>query len=238
MTGSYRVTTAGAVIEDLRVTNGSLIIDAPNVTVRRVEVIGGGIDNWPGSTCRNGLLIENSTVRRGAAPTTDAGTAAVGQGGYTARNVLIDGLAEGFRVGGKSGGCGPVVIENSYARVVSPDVCGDWHGDGIQGYDGAKLTVRNSVLVLEERGGCGGTAPFFYPDQGNTSVEVDGLIVQGGGASFRLETPGTVHNLKVVDKSWFYSPTSVNCSALSSWDAQIVTLDAAGQPVRVRDLGC
>ncbi len=65
VTGNYTISTAGAVVEDLRITNGSLIVNAPNVTVRRVEVIGGGIDNWPGSTCNNGLLVENSTVRRG-----------------------------------------------------------------------------------------------------------------------------------------------------------------------------
>ncbi len=184
ITGNYTVDRAGAVVEDLRITNGSLIVNAPNVTLRRVEVRGGSIDNGVGSSCGNGLLIENSTVMRAPGQVTREDDLAIGTGGYTARNVKIDGLPEGFRVGGKSMGCGQVVIENSWARVVSPDVCGDWHGDGLQGYDGARVTIRNSYLELVERDDCGGTAPFFYPaDQGNTSVDIDGLIVKGGGAS-------------------------------------------------------
>ena len=42
--------------------------------------------------------------------------------------------------------------------------------------------MRNSVLVMVTKDGCGGTAPFFYPaGQGNTSVDIDGLVVKGGG---------------------------------------------------------
>ncbi len=240
ITGNYTVSTAGAVVEDLRITNGSLIVNAANVTLRRVEVIGGGIDNGAGSSCRNGLVIENSTVVRGTQQTTSADEPAIGTGGYTARSVKIDGVSEGFRVGGRASmGCGAVVIENSWVRVTSPDVCGDWHGDGLQGYDGAAVSVSNTYIELNERNGCGGTAPFFYPaGQGNTSVAINGLIVNGGGAAFRLGTPGAVQNLKIVDGSWFYTPTVVECPALTAWSAQIVTLDPGGQPVRVRDLAC
>lgn len=113
-----------------------------------------------------------------------------------------------------------------------------WHRDSLQGYNGAALTVRNSVMILEERGGCGGTAPFFYPDQGNTSVDINGPIVQGGGASFRLHTRGVVRNLKVVDGSWYYDPLDVTCSLLSAWSASVVTLDGNGQPVERRALSC
>ena len=96
-------------------------------------------------------------------------------------------------------GCGPVKIVNTFVRVVPPDVCNDWHGDGIQGYDGPALTVRNVTLILVETGGCGGTAPFFYPhSQGNTRADIDRLLVVGGGYAFRLGTPGTVSGLKIV----------------------------------------
>jgi hypothetical protein len=152
--------------------------------------------------------------------------------------VLIDGPSEGFRVGGRSGGCGPVTIANSYAHIVSPDSCTDWHGDGVQGYDGAALTLRRSVLVLDERRGCGGTAPFFYPhDQGNTSADISGLVVQGGGYPFRLTTPGSVQGLHIVD-GWGYGPMEVRCSLISSWSADIVTLDVAGQPLALRSQPC
>ncbi len=236
MNGSYTVSTAGAVVENLRI-NGDLIINAANVTVRRVEVVGGTIDNFRGPSCKNGLVIKDTTVRAGSS-TNDDGTPAIGAGGYTADNVLIDGAAEGFRVGGKGSGCGPVVIANSYAYVKSPSVCNDWHGDSLQGYGGPALTVRSSVLVLDEQNGCGGTAPFFYPEgQGNTSVDINGLIVQGGGYSFRLGTPGSVQNLHIVD-DWYYGPIEVKCSLLSAWSARVVTLDSAGQPITVRNQSC
>lgn len=229
VSGDYRITTAGTVVSDLRV-NGRIIVDAPNVTIRRVEVIGGGIANFTGSSCRNGLVVEDTTIRRGTGPTTDKQVEALGTGGYTARRVKIDGMPEGFRVSGKRS-CGPVTIVDSYARVVRPDVCGDWHGDGIQGYDGNALTVRNTSLELIENG-CGGTAAFFYPaGQGNTSVDIDGLRVTGGGYTFRLGMPGTVRNLAIVQGAG-YGPIDVKCSVLTAWDARIIT--AANATVRTQ----
>lgn len=239
VTGDVTVSTAGAVIEDLRITNGDLLVRAPNVTVRRVEILGGNIHN-EGRACFNGLVIEDTSIGRGPGQTTrDTDESAIMVGGYTARNVKITGVPEGFRVGGDSVGCGPVVIEDSYADIVRPDVCGDWHGDGLQGYDGGALTVRNTVLNLHITGGCGATSPFFYPSgQGNTSAVIDGLVVYGGGYPFRLGTPGTVRNLHIIDDSWAYGPISVACAQVSSWEASISTLGPTGQPVPIRALSC
>ena len=222
------VTQPGAVVQDILFTGGDLIIDADNVTVRRVKLQGGRISNTQGG-CANGLVVEDSTLepppgqtRSGANDTEGA----VGVGGYTARRVKIWNRAEGFRVGGNTSGCGPVQIENSFARVTSPSGCGDWHGDGLQGYTGPPLTVHNVTIDFVEDL-CGGTAPFFVPSgQGNTSAEVNGLLVKGGGASFRLGVPGSVRGLKIVDGSWYYSAVDVKCSALSFWEAQRVTIDA------------
>jgi hypothetical protein len=240
-TTDLRVTTAGAIVEDIRLVNADLIIDAANVTVRRVEIQGGQINNVPASTCRNGLVVEDSSIIRAPGQqTTDSTPPAIDTGGYTARRVKIDGLPEGFRVGGKSSyGCAAVTIEDSFARVRYPDSCQDWHGDGIQGYDGPAVTVRNTTIDFVESGSCGGTAPFFYPSaQGNTSVDIDGLIVQGGGFAFRLGMPGTVKNLKIVDGSWFYGPIDVRCSLVTTWSADIVTVNAAYQPTTVRAQPC
>ena len=231
-----RVTSPGQVVEDVRV-KGDLTVAAKNVTLRRVEVLG-RISNEQGGTCQSGLRIEDSTVRRGTAPTSGDWPAVL-VGSYSADNVLIDGMPEGFRVGGKSLGCGAVTITNSYANVVAPDQCGDWHGDGLQGYDAPALTLRDTVLVLNERAGCYGTVAFFYPsNQGNTSVDIDGLVVEGGGFPFTLGMPGPVQNLHVVDKSWGYGPIKVDCSRSGTWDASISTLGADGQPTPVRDLPC
>ena len=236
-TGTYTISTPGAVVEDLRVTNGTINVTAKNVTLRRVQAVGSVIVNFASATCATGLVIEDSEIVRGSAPTTDEAWPAVTSGGYTARNVLIDGVPEGFRAQGKSA-CGGVAIHDSYVRVVSPDVCTDWHGDGIQGYGGGALTVRKTVIDFVDTNNCGGTAPFFYPDQDNTSVDIDGLIVSGGGYPFRLGTPGTVRNLYVVDRSWVFGPLDVRCSLVSQWQAATATLNSAGQPVVVRNLPC
>ena len=223
------VSVAGTIVEDIRFTNGAdIIVNAANVTIRRVELQGGVINNWPGSTCRNGLVVEDtSLIPRPGTTFTDSSSGAIGPGGYTARRVEIINYTEGFRAGGKSGGCGPVTIIDSYVGIVPPQPCGDWHGDGIQGYDGPALTVRN-VNILFDESGCGGTAPFFYPaNQGNTSVDIDRLRVDGGGYAFRNGMPGKVLNLEIVDGSWGYGPIDVKCSVITQWSANIVTVSGA-----------
>jgi hypothetical protein len=237
-----RVTQSGAVIQDIRFNGGNLIVDAPNVTVRRVEFLCGRINNVPGSVCRNGLVIEDTSFGFPAGPVTTRATdpPAIQHGGYTARRVKINGYPEGFRVGGKGAfACGPVTIEDSFARIVAPSpTCGDWHGDGIQGYDGPALTARNNTLELVERSGCGGTAPFFYPrNQGNTSITVDRLLVMGGGYSFRNGMPGTVRGLRIMERAGWYGPIDVRCSVMSVWEAQIVRVSGY-VPTFVRTAPC
>jgi hypothetical protein len=234
-TKTLRISVNGAVLEDVRLVNSDLVIDANDVTVRRVEILGGHIFNDTRGQCHNGLVLEDvSLVRAPGQVTTDADPPAVGTGGYIARRVKIEGLPEGFRVGGRSRGCTAVTIEDSYVKIAFPELCRDWHGDGIQGYDGAALTVRNVTLDLVEGDRCAGTASFFYPQgQGNESVEIDRLLVKGGGFPFRLGMPGSVHGLRIVHGSWGYGPIDVKCSVINGWDAQIVTIDPPSHPVAV-----
>jgi hypothetical protein len=218
------------VVEDVRLVRASLIVDAPNVTVRRVEIQGGSIDNVPGRACRNGLVLENVSIVRAAGQSTSGSDPAILAGGYTARRVKIDGLPEGFRVGGKSLSCGTVTIADSFARVRYPDVCADWHGDGLQGYDAPPVVIRNVTIDFVDSPSCGGTAPFFYPGPDNTSIDVDRLLVRGGGYPFRSGAPGKVSGLRIVNRSWAYGPIDVRCAALTGWEASIVTIDARYQP--------
>jgi hypothetical protein len=225
--GDMVVKQEGAVVHDILFKGGNLIVDAANVTVRRIWMQGGRIVNVPGPTCRNGLVVEDSTFgpppgQTRSNPSDSEGV--TGVGGYTARRVKVWNRAEGFRDGGKSGGCGPVRIEDSFARITSPTGCGDWHGDGIQGFDGPPLTVRNVTIDLVEDL-CGGTAPFFVPDQqGNTTADVNRLLVKGGGATFRLGVPGSVRGLSIVDHTWSYYPVDVKCGLLTHWDARLVRI--------------
>ncbi|WP_157987724.1 DUF4082 domain-containing protein [Jiangella endophytica] len=235
--GDLRVTEAGAVIEDVRVTNGTIQVDAPNVTLRRIDAVGTYV-NVSRNACRTGITIEDSNFSA-RSRTSPQDPPVIGPGGYTARNIMIDGAPEGLRVGGDDNGCGPVTVEDSFVRVSPPTTCGDWHGDGIQGYYGGHLKVRNSTVILEEKNGCYGTAAFFYPhSQGNTSLDIDGLLVAGGGYPFRNGMPGTVRNLNVVEGSWGYGPINVKCSVLDAWQAQVVRLDSAGQPNPVKSISC
>lgn len=234
-TTTLHVTQRGATVENVRLVNADLVIEADDVTVRRVEIQSGRINNEPRSRCYNGLVVEDvSLIPAPGRHTSATDQPAIGPGGYTARRVKIDGLAEGFRVGGRSHGCGPVTIENSFARVLSPRPCGDWHGDGIQGYDGAALQVHNVTLDLVEVTGCAGNAPFFYPhSQGNQSVDIEGLLVKAGGYPFRLGMPGSVRGLRIVAGSWGYRPIDVRCSIIRAWDAKVVMIDSNYQSTRV-----
>jgi hypothetical protein len=234
------ITVAGSVVQDVRLTGGASIqVRAANVTLRRIELVGGSIDNDNGNGCFNGMVLEDVSVLKGPA-TSPSNPPAIGTGGYTARRVKVQDAAEGLRVGAGDSGCGPVVVEDSWIRVRYPDSCGDWHGDGIQGYYGNTVTVRHSYMELVESGGCGGTAPFFYPGgQGNATATVDGLIVRGGGYSFRLGTAGSVKGLRVVNNSWGYGPVDVdNCGQVSPFDARRVTLDANYQPTDGTTIAC
>lgn len=232
------VRRAGAVIEDVRVY-GDILVEARNVTLRRVDVVGGRIDNNWSTSCQNGLRIIRSTVRRAPGErTSDQDLPAIGTGGYLARRVAIRGTAEGFRVGGDSAGCGRVAIIDSFARVVAPDRCNDWHGDGLQGYDGPPLVIRNVRLSLVESRGCYGTSAFFYPaGQGNTSADIRGLRVWGGGYPFRLGTRGTVRGLGVFRGSWGYGPYDVACDNLSSWRANLIGGGRAPRAIACRTNG-
>jgi hypothetical protein len=223
--GDLVVAKEGAIVQDVLFAGGNLIVDAPNVTVRRVRMQGGRIINWPGSTCHNGLVVEDSTFEpppgQRFSPDSEGAT---GIGGYTARRVKIWRRQEGFRDGGRSAGCGPVRIEDSFVKIAIPPGCpGDPHSDGIQGVDGPPLTVANVTIDFSEAA-CG-TAPFFVPEeQGNTTVKVDRLLVMGGGATFRLGVPGSVRRLSIVDRSWSYYPVDVKCELLTAWDARLVRI--------------
>ena len=57
-----RITQPGAVVEDILLQNANIVVQAPNVTIRRVKMQGGWINNFQGPTCANGLTIEDTTI--------------------------------------------------------------------------------------------------------------------------------------------------------------------------------
>ena len=224
------VTTPGAVVRDVRFTNGAdLFVEANNVTVRRVEFQGGLIDNDV-TGCGSGMLLDQvSMVAPGPCRRQLPG-------GRDLLWRLYGPQGEDHRPFGRfpSLGLRPVTIKDSFVKITPPEPCGDWHGDGIQGYYGDGLTVRNVTIDMSDHTTndgtyCGGTSPFFYDGEehnGNKGpVVVDRLLVEGMGFPFRLGVPGSVSGLKIVAGSWVYGPVDVKCSAvLPNWNAHIVKI--------------
>lgn len=226
--GTWNINTPGTYV-DVRV-NGDVNVNVPGVTLRRVEVIGGSIDNETATGC-NQMTLDQVTVRTANGQPGGSTEGAVHYGSYVATRVALLDVVEGFRVSGKSNNCGPVTISDSYIRVRDGGNCA-LHADGIQGYDGAALTVRRVTSYFAAT--CG-TAPFFYAsNQGNTSADVDKLFVWGPGAGFhfRMGTPGRVTNLLIGDR-WVYGPIDVRCSLLTEWQADVVSVGPDGQPLAV-----
>ena len=225
-------------------SNGVITIRAKNVTIRNSEFINTRIVNEYGQSCGNVLKVEDTTIRSQGAVDWNY---VLGAGGMSLNRVKIDGVPEGLRIEGKDVSCQPVTVTDSYINVTAPANCTnnqDWHGDGIQGYQGVKLIVRNTRINLGEKTpqgtSCTGTAAFFYPDQGNTEADVDGLLVSGGPYPFQLGTPGTVKNLKVVDGSWWAGPTYVTSCPRVTWGTgnEVVSINPDGSLKTVRALAC
>jgi hypothetical protein len=234
------VNRAGAVIQDVLLTNGAdLLVNAPNVTIRRVKLQGGVINNWPSSTCKgHGLLVEDTTLEPAPGqPYVGNDTPALMFGGYTARRVEINRYGEGFRVAD----CGRVTLEDSFVYILGdePDCGRDLHSDGAQAFYGQGLTANNNTIIF---GNHCGTSPYFMgyggkdpsrPTINTGTYNINGLLVAGGGYVFRQQVPGSVTGLRIVHKSWLYGPIDNRCSVLSPWDAKIVTIDENYQVTRV-----
>jgi hypothetical protein len=228
--GDLHVTEPGAVIQDVLFRDADLIVDAPDVTIRRVKLQGGRITNYAGPRCEGRMTIEDTTIEPPPGRSNSVESEGViDAAGYTARRVKIWRRSEGFRLtGAGSPGCDPIRIQDSFVKIVIPPGRCDLHADGIQGYGGPHTSVVNTTVDFKEAT-CG-TAPFFVPkDQDNTSVTVKRLLVMGGGYPFRLGVPGKVSGLKIVDRSWVFGPIDVACSLVTSWDASIVAITSGYQ---------
>jgi len=224
------IRTPGTVVEDIRFTDGAkLLVYANDVTVRRVEMLGGVIMNQYGdapANCGHDMVVENVTFKQQPGQFAPDDYPVIGEGSYTARAIEVDGRGEGPRLSD----CGPVTLENSFIRIHGADegtaACDAVHSDGVQAVYGVGATARNNTIIFETP--CG-TAPWFVVDPAvNTGTyTVDRLLVSGGGYSFRHEVAGSVTGLRIVDRAWVYGPMdTVNCSSLSSWEAKLVTIDA------------
>jgi hypothetical protein len=235
------VSTPGQVIENIEIDNGDIQVHAPNVTIRNVRIVGGGIGNWWDPSCDGIMTLDHISIL-GAGPTltfADGGPV-IGRGNYVASHILIDGVTEGFRVGESTPCSTPSSISDSFVRIITPIDCTtspfpDWHGDGLQGYLGAGLTLTHTTLRMNDvstsRTPCEGTSPLFWPNQGNGSIHVNGVLAIGGAYyAVRIATPGDVHGLLVMaapnTATTSYGGVLIDsCAQLTTWDAHWASVD-------------
>jgi len=224
------IRTPGTVVEDVRFTDSAnILVFADNVTIRRVEMLGGFITNQYGDApvnCGHDMLIENVTFKQQPGQFVPSDYPVIGEGSYTARAIEVDGRGEGMRMSD----CGPVTLENSFLRIHGADegtaACDAVHSDGVQAYYGVGGTARNNTIIFETS--CG-TSPWFVvnPSINTGKYTIDRLLVSGGGYSFRQQVTASVTGLRIVNDAWVYGPTDqLDCSKLSDWDAKLVTIDA------------
>jgi hypothetical protein len=243
MSTDLTIREPGTIVEDVRFTDGaSISVFADNVTIRRVEMLGGVITNQYGdapANCGHNMVIENVTFKQQPGQFVPSDYPVIGEGAYTARAIEVDGRGEGPRLSD----CGPVTLENSFLRIHGADegtaACDQVHSDGVQAVAGVGATARNNTIIFETS--CG-TSPWFVvnPSVNTGTYAIDRLLVSGGGYSFRQEVTASVTGLRIVNDAWVYGPlVEMNCGSISNWDAKLVTIDANYQVTGVvGDLPC
>jgi Bacterial TSP3 repeat len=235
------ITTPGTVVEDVRFTHGAdLLVNAPGVTIRRVELQGGSVLTGPSQTGCLGepTVIEDSTFLPLTGTQYGGLDVTIGRGNYIARRIEIYRRGEGYR----AADCGPsnsIRVEDSFTYIDSgpwPTCPNSPHSDGFQAFHGRGATFVNNTIIF---GTLCGTSPW-YPGYGgkdpnvptiNTGkYNVDRMLVGGGGISYRHQVPGYVTGLRIINDSWYYGPIRNRCSVLSPWEAKIVQTDAVVGP--------
>jgi hypothetical protein len=235
--GDLVVTTAGQVVDGLRVT-GAVDIRAHDVTIRNSEIRGRVGNDFGGTRYR--FTIEDSTVAP-ASGCSSWGNGAVGVSDYTARRVRIAGFPDGFRVAGSH-----IHIEDSFVTLCSANPSD--HSDGIQAYGAANATdivLRHNTVDQRPVTNGAATSPIFVPNDGerqgnqNLSITVVDNVLAGGGYSFRLFgnlpfSAPTVTGNKIVDGTWEYGPVDLACDRIGTWSGNAtVTYDwTSGQVTR------
>ena len=209
---AYRVTKDGTVLDGVHVP-GDLLITAHNVTIRNSMIDGQVQDHYERQTYS--FTISDSTV--GPATGCDPNPG-LQDAGFTANRVHVRNHVDGFSVSGDN-----VKITNSFVSLCSRP--GD-HSDGIQTVGSGNGLVFHHNTV-DQRKAADHTAPVFLVDP-STGVSVTDNLLMGGTYTLRLRAAaGTVaKNNAVVDGTWDYGPTDVDCASTQWSGNTIVRINA------------
>lgn len=194
-TGTVRVTTDGAIIENLDVS-GNIVVAANNVTIRNVRVrtntVSYGINVTKG---HGGTLIENVEVQMGVKGR-DGGAAIGGIGdnqgkfgttpgsNVTVRRCHLHGLADGLKIVENS------LYEHNYISVTK-SASANAHVDGMQASGRSNAIVRHNAIDMAYKAGHN-AAIFVQAFNGKVDKESRDIIItnnwlNGGVYTFHSE---------------------------------------------------
>jgi hypothetical protein len=246
--GIVTLDKAGQVYENKELT-GSIIVKAPNVTVRNVRLV--VTDPYYGVSVKNGdswendqanLVLDHVEINLNGKPNIKG----IAFNGFTLRNVYFHNGADCAHFGQN------VVIESSLCAL-GPDANGDGnpdgggfcdgpdHYDGFQSDGGHNITLRHNTI----RNPCGQTAAILMSTNTSPidSVVIDNNLMSGGGytvycgtSSGGVATHETYTN-NVISREFFpkggyWGPTTecekVDVSHGNVWDGNYVPPAGSG----------
>ena len=200
------VSTAGAVVQDTRFTDGAnVIVQAPGVTVRRVEFVGGGVLHTNQSSCFGGspAVVEDSTFLPPAGKPFGPNSLTLSDANMVVRRVEVYRRAMGVFLSDCSRpdvvGQLPVSVENSFFYMDGgewpnclgsqqqwyPGTSDNWHFEAMQAFNGRGGTFVNNTLVFATL--CG-TSPLYFghgssdpnrPTMNKGEYNIDRMLVAG-----------------------------------------------------------
>jgi hypothetical protein len=192
--GGMTITQAGAVIDARNIT-GQVVVNAPNVTIRRSRIRSNAM--WVVDNSSTGLVIEDSEILNnpGAGNNCHNG---IGDSNFTIRRSEITGCENAANIGGDN----VTMVDNwihDLDQVGPSYVWGnDPHTDGLQMSPGAdNIVVRHNSIDPIPSGGC--TSPIIMGVNGSqSSVWIEDNYLDGRGCSYAIyanRSPSTNVNI-------------------------------------------
>lgn len=175
--GPVTISAAEAVVDGWEISGG-IVVDAPNVTVRRSRVVGDGSTPYGiRTTAAGSVRVEDTTL------TGDFPEAAIGDDRWTGTRIEIVGVThDGARLGGQ------VRLRNSYVHdfAIAPGVQAD--GLVLQAADGDVLVEDNRVDPGVAAASAVRVAPAGPATGADTPAVIRGNVLGGGRYTLHEDT--------------------------------------------------
>ncbi len=218
---AWRVTTAGAVIENVRIdaSDQGLVIDAPNVTVRNV-IIDAGIWGIDALHTADGLTVEDSTIIGGLQAGIGLDPTGGDLTGWTLQRLNVSGGNDALKPSGQG------VIRDNYLHDLG-QIGSDPHNDGMQFGDVDGVLVQHNMMKCRDTS----CIAMFENQATFRNVTIDNNHMTGAG--YILYAGGTSGSNIVVKNNifgnWGWGPvTWFQTKAGNVWSNNV---DLSGNPV-------